>query len=144
MRRSGTPTITLHDSLARTVREDSYVDLYLAAYLPNGRFFSQNASPISTAGWLRYHDNLCRTEKTLRFITLAHGLSMLATRDGDSQLRAKGLEAHRMAVQEMRTALHDPLRATGDGLLAAVRLFRFYEVSGSFCWSGMWPGFSPI
>ncbi|KAJ5591248.1 hypothetical protein N7450_005220 [Penicillium hetheringtonii] len=108
-RRSGTstPNITLHDSLARSTREDRY---------------------ISSAGWLRYHDGLCRAEKTLRFITLAHSLSMLATRDNDSHLKVKGVQAHRMALQEMRIALQDPQRATGDGLLAAVRLFRFYEI----------------
>jgi len=54
---------------------------------------------------------------------------MLATRDNDSHLKVKGVQAHRMALQEMRIALQDPQRATGDGLLAAVRLFRFYEVS---------------
>lgn len=126
---SGPPTITLNESLARAAREDRYVGLYLAAFLPNGRLFSRDASQISSAGWLRHHEGLCRSEKTLRFITLAHGLSMLATRDNDSQLKFKGFEAHRMALQEMRLALQDPQRATGDGLLAAVRLFRFYEVS---------------
>jgi hypothetical protein len=69
-------------------------------------------------------------------ITLAHGLSMLATRDHDSQLRLKGLEAHRMALHQMHIALHDPQRATGDGILAAVRLFRFYEVS--LCFNRFW------
>lgn len=128
-RRGGTPVITLHDSLAVAAREDRYVGLYLAAFLPNGRLFSQHASQISSAGWLRYHDELCRSEKTLRFITLAHGLSMMATRDGDSQLKLKGFEAYRMALHEMRTAVQDPQRSTGDGLLAAIRLFRFYEVS---------------
>lgn len=103
--------------------------LYLAAYLPNGRLFSRHASKISSVGWLRYHDALSRSEKTLRLITLAHGLSMLATRDNDSQLKFKGFQAHRMALQEMRYALQDPQRATGDGILAAVRLFRFYGVS---------------
>lgn len=128
-RREATPNIALHESLSRTAREDSYIGLYLASYLPNGRYLSLHASQISPAGWLRHHDDLCRSEKTLRFITLAHGLSILATRDNDSQLKAKSLHAHRMAVQEMRTALQDPQKATGDGLLAAVRLFRFYEVS---------------
>ncbi|KAJ5335536.1 hypothetical protein N7452_007939 [Penicillium brevicompactum] len=127
-RRGGTPVITLHDSLAVAAREDRYVGLYLAAFLPNGRLFSQHASQISSAGWLRYHDELCRSEKTLRFITLAHGLSMMATRDGDSQLKLKGFEAYRMALHEMRTAVQDPQRSTGDGLLAAIRLFRFYEI----------------
>lgn len=129
---ASTPSITLHDSLARSTREDRYVGLFLAAFLPNGRLFSRDASQISSAGWLRYHDGLCRAEKTLRFITLAHSLSMLATRDNDSHMKVKGFQAHRMALQEMRTALQDPQRATGDGILAAVRLFRFYEVSICF------------
>lgn len=107
------PAIALHDSLAVTARDDRYVGLYLAAFLPNGRLFSLQASRISSAGWLRHHDALCRSEKALRFITLAHGLSMLATRDHDSQLKLKGFEAHRMALQEMRTALQQPHRATG-------------------------------
>ncbi|KAL3460006.1 hypothetical protein BJX64DRAFT_263761 [Aspergillus heterothallicus] len=122
------PTITLHDSLARLAREDRYVDLYLAAFLPNGRLFTKQAAQISSAGWLRYYDELCQSEKTLRLITLAHGLSMLATRDSDCQLKLKGLEAHRMALWEMHVALQDPAKATGDGILAAVRLFRFYEI----------------
>ncbi|KAL3483435.1 hypothetical protein BJX62DRAFT_249473 [Aspergillus germanicus] len=126
--RSVITTITLHESLARVAREDRYVGLYLAAFLPNGRLFSAQASQISSAGWLRHLDALCRSEKTLRLITLAHGLSMLATRDHDSQLRLKGFEAHRMALHQMHIALHDPQRATGDGILAAVRLFRFYEI----------------
>ncbi|KAL3488017.1 hypothetical protein BJX62DRAFT_253613 [Aspergillus germanicus] len=128
--RSGgaTTTITLHESPARIAREDRYVGLYLAAFLPNGRLFSQEASRISSAGWLRHLDFLCRSERTLRLITLAHGLSMLATRDHDSQLKLKGFEAHRMALQQMHVALQDPKRATGDGILAAVRLFRFYEI----------------
>ncbi|KAL2827116.1 hypothetical protein BJY01DRAFT_241219 [Aspergillus pseudoustus] len=121
-------TITLHESLARIARADRYVGLYLAAFLPNGRLFSRQASQISSAGWLRHHDELCRSEKTLRLITLAHGLSMLATRDDDSHLKLKGFEAHRLALQEMHRALQDPQRATGDGILAAVRLFRFYEI----------------
>lgn len=133
--RGEVPTITLHESLARTSREDRYVGLYLAAFLPNGRLFSRNASQISSAGWLRYHDELCRSEKTLRFITLAHGLSMLATRDNDNQLKFKGSQAYCIALQEMRRAMKDPQRAAGDGLLAAVRLFRFYEVSCALCWS---------
>lgn len=129
--------ITLHESLASSSREDRYVGLYLTAFLPNGRLFSRDALQISSVGWLRYHDRLCRSEKTLRFITLAHSLSMLATRDDDCQLKLKGFQAHRIALQEMRTALQDPQRATGDGLLAAVRLFRFYEVSVLFlCRSG--------
>lgn len=131
-RNSEAPVITLHESLARSAGENRYVGLFLTAFLPNGRLFSRDASQISSAGWLRFHDRLCRSEKTLRFITLAHGLSMLATRDNDCQLKLKGLQAHRVALQEMRVALQDPQRATGDGLLAAVRLFRFYEVSGSF------------
>ncbi|GKZ50893.1 hypothetical protein AbraIFM66951_004585 [Aspergillus brasiliensis] len=128
-RRRGAPDITLHESLARTAREVTYVGLYLAAFLPNGRLFSREAAQISSAGWLRHLDKLCRSEKTLRFITLAHGLSMLATRDNDSQLKLKGVQAHSMALQEMRTALQDPQRSTGDGILAAIRLFRFYEAS---------------
>lgn len=116
----------------RSTREDRYVGLYLAAFLPNGRLLSRDASYISAAGWLKYYDGLCRSEKTLRFITLAHGLSMLATRDKDTQMKVKGVQAHRMALQEMRKAVQDSQRATGDGLLAAVRLFRFYEVSKTF------------
>ena len=132
-RRRGAPEITLHESLARSTREVTYVGLYLAAFLPNGRLFTKEAAQISSAGWLRHLDKLCRSEKTLRFITLAHGLSMLATRDNDSQLKFKGVQAHSIALQEMRTALRDPQRASGDGILAAIRLFRFYEVS---CASG--------
>ncbi|XRM43799.1 hypothetical protein ABZX51_006954 [Aspergillus tubingensis] len=125
----GAPEITLHQSLAGTAREVMYVGLYLSAFLPNGRLFSKEAAQISSAGWLRHLDKLCQSEKTLRFITLAHGLSMLATRDNDSQLKLKGVQAHSMALQEMSTALRDPQRVTGDGILAAIRLFRFYEVS---------------
>ena len=106
-----------------------YVGLYLSAFLPNGRLFSKEAAQISSAGWLRHLDKLCQSEKTLRFVTLAHGLSMLGTRDNDSQLKLKGAQAHSMALQEMSTALRDPQRVTGDGILAAIRLFRFYEVS---------------
>lgn len=130
-RTSDPSTITLNDSLMRVARENRYVGLYLSAFFPNGRLLLQEASYISTAGWIKYHDGICRSEKTLRFITLAHGLSMLATRDNDSQLKFKGVEAHRMALQEMRKVVQDRQRATGDGLLAAVRLFRFYEVSFS-------------
>ncbi|BCR99699.1 Zn(II)2Cys6 transcription factor domain-containing protein [Aspergillus luchuensis] len=126
--RRGAPEITLHESLARSTREVTYVGLYLAAFLPNGRLFTKEAAQISSAGWLRHLDKLCRSEKTLRFITLAHGLSMLATRDNDSQLKFKGIQAHSIALQEMRTALRDPQRASGDGILAAIRLFRFYEI----------------
>ncbi|PYH97069.1 hypothetical protein BO71DRAFT_347838 [Aspergillus ellipticus CBS 707.79] len=127
-RSSETPAITLHGSLVRSARENRYVGLYLTAFLPNGRLFSRDAAWISSAGWLRYYESLCRSEKTLQLITLAHGLSMLATRDNDSQLKLKGFQAHRMALQEMRVGLQDPQRSTGDGLLAAVRLFRFYEI----------------
>ncbi|RDH24488.1 hypothetical protein M747DRAFT_253615 [Aspergillus niger ATCC 13496] len=127
-RRRGAPEITLHESLARSTREVTYVGLYLAAFLPNGRLFTKEAAQISSAGWLRHLDKLCRSEKTLRFITLAHGLLMLATRDNDSQLKFKGVQAHSIALQEMRTALRDPQRASGDGILAAIRLFRFYEI----------------
>lgn len=120
-------------------RADRYVGLFLAAFLPNGRLFSLQASQISSAGWIRHHDGLCRSEKTLRLITLAHGLSMLATRDDNIQLKVKGSQAHCMALQEMQRAVQDPQRAVGDGLLAAVRLFRFYEVSSaSFCLPGEW------
>jgi hypothetical protein len=54
---------------------------------------------------------------------------MLATRDTDGQLKVKGTQAYRMALSEMRMAVQDPKRSTGDGLLAAVRMCRFYEVS---------------
>ncbi|CRG88325.1 hypothetical protein PISL3812_05354 [Talaromyces islandicus] len=57
---------------------------------------------------------------------------MLATRDIDNQLKVKGFQAYRMALNEMRTAVRDPKRSTGDGLLAAVRMFRFYEIVGFY------------
>ena len=53
---------------------------------------------------------------------------MLGTRDGDNQLKGKGLQAYRMAVKEMTVAIRDPQRSVGDGLLALVRLMRLFEV----------------
>ena len=112
------PNITLHNSLARTAREGKYVGLFLTSHLPNGRGFSLEASQLYPLGWLRYHDDLCRSEKTLGLITLAASLSMAG----------KGLQAYGMAVQEMTVALRDPRRSIGDGLLASVRLMRLFEV----------------
>ncbi|KAI9897920.1 hypothetical protein N3K66_007776 [Trichothecium roseum] len=77
---------------------------------------------------MRYHDGLCRSEKTLGLITLAASLSMLGARDADGQLAGKGLQAYGMAVQEMTVALGDPRRSVGDGLLASARLMRLFEI----------------
>lgn len=122
------PNITLHGSLARTARQGKYVGLFLTSHLPNGQIFSLEASQLSPLGWMRYHDDLCRSEKTLGLITLAASLSMLGARDADSQLAGKGLQAYGMAVQEMTVALGDPRRSVGDGLLVSVRLMRLFEV----------------
>lgn len=68
------------------------------------------------------------SERTLRFITLALSASMLAEKNGDAQLRIKGVQGYMEAIQEMAVALKSPKRSSSDGVLAAVRLLAFYEV----------------
>ncbi|KAF4949052.1 hypothetical protein FSARC_13601 [Fusarium sarcochroum] len=121
-------SITLYDSLVRSARDTKYIGLFLSGYLPNGRMLSTAATQLSPAGWLRYHEYLSRSEKSLQLITLAHGLATLAERENNEQLRSKGIEAYRAGLRETVVALRDPKRATGDGMLAAVRLYRFYEI----------------
>ncbi|CEI63712.1 unnamed protein product [Fusarium venenatum] len=121
-------SITLCDSLVRSARDTKYIGLFLSAYLPNGRMLSSTTSQLSPVGWVRYHEYLSGSEKSLQFITLAHGLAALAERDDNQQLRAKAFEAYRAGLRETAMAIRDPKRATSNGLIAAVRLYRFYEI----------------
>lgn len=67
-------------------------------------------------------------DPTLRYATLAVSTSIIGAQNEDTQLKMKGLEAYGVAVNEMNKSLRDPVRCRGDGLLAAVRLLRIYEV----------------
>lgn len=124
----GTSNITLHDSLTRTAREIKYVDAYWGTYLPNGRPISVSAMRLSTIGWTQFFEELCRADPTLRYATLAISISIIGAQDGNTQLSLKGLEAYGMAIREMKKSLMDPVRRRGDGLLAAVRVMRLFEI----------------
>ncbi|XEU97564.1 hypothetical protein FSHL1_002850 [Fusarium sambucinum] len=121
-------SITLCDSLVRSARDTKYIGLFLSAYLPNGRMLSSTTSQLSPVGWVRYHEYLSGSEKSLQLITLAHGLAALAERDDNQQLRTKAFEAYRAGLGETAMAIRDPKRATSNGLIAAVRFYRFYEI----------------
>lgn len=124
-------TIVLRDSLAQTAREIKYLGAFWSAYLPNGRAFSPQAAKLSTGGWTGALARLYDSEPTLRLAALATSASVLGGQVDDTHLKIKGLQTYSLALQEMSIALQDPIRATGDGLLAAVRLMEFYEVKST-------------
>lgn len=125
---SSSSSIVLRDSLARTARDIRYVERYWTAYLPFGRPFTVTAMRLSCVGWTQFYHDLCRSDIRLRYATLALSLCIIGAEDGNPQLSLKGFEAYGMAVQEMNRSLRDPSGRRGDGLVAATRLLKMYEV----------------
>lgn len=121
-------SIVLHDSLARTARDIRYVERYWTAFLPFGRPFSVTAMRLSNVGWTQFYHDLCRSDLTLRYATLALSLCITGAQENDAQLSLKGFEAYGVAVREMNTSLREASNAHVDGLLASTRLLRLYEV----------------
>jgi hypothetical protein len=122
-------TVTLHDNLARTAREDLYLGHYWTMYHPcvEGQD-SSTVSCFSTTGWTGVVRDLYNKESALRYAMFALSLSTLSVHNNDAGLRMRGLQAYSTAVRKLTYAVAQPNRSTEDGLLAAIRLMCFYEV----------------
>ena len=127
-----TPSITdiaLKDSLARTARDARFMGLFWEAYLPNGQRFSAEALRYSPGGWTNAVIELHDTQPALHYAIKALAYGAAATNEGGLQLRLKATQMHSRALVEMRKAMDDPNHYQSDAILAAVRLFQFFEVS---------------
>ena len=127
--RSNASTVTLHDDLARTAREDLYLGHYWTMYHPyvEGQDTS-TVSCFSTTGWTGVVRELYNKDSALRYAMFALSLSTLSIQNNDAGLRIRGLQAYSTAVRKLTYAVAQPNRLAADGLLAAIRLMCFYEV----------------
>lgn len=87
---------------------------------------------MSAGGWLTSLGTLYEPEPSLRYAVLAMSCSILGGRDGDSQLRFKGLQTYTLSIKELKKALRDEWRANSDAVLAAIRIMGSYEVLFSY------------
>lgn len=126
---SSTTDIALKDSLARTARDARFLGLFWETYLPNGQRFSPEALRYSPGGWTNTVIELHDTEPALHYAIKALAYGAAATNEGGLQLRLKATQMHSRALVEMRKAMDDPNHYQSDAILAAVRLFQFFEVS---------------
>ena len=125
--------IALKDSFARTARDARFIGLFWETYLPNGRRFSPEALRYSPGGWTNTVIELHDTEPVLHYAIKALAYGAAATNEGGLQLRLKATQMHSRALVEMRKAMDDPSHYKSDAILAAARLFQYFEVSILCC-----------
>jgi hypothetical protein len=126
---SAVVAIALRDSLARTAREEKYLDLYVSWYLCSGLHVPSKGSISPAAGWLvNLKVLLGDAEKTFRYAVLATSTTMLGCRDGDNQLRVKGLQVYTVALKALAKVLNNAAPTTSVSVIAAIRLMGSYEV----------------
>ncbi|UKZ83920.1 hypothetical protein TrVFT333_011735 [Trichoderma virens FT-333] len=126
--------VALHDSLARSAREELFFGILIATSLPYGHLLSPKASAISTNGWVAAVDEYYNREPAIRYAALAMSAGFMGVQDRNnqvtqhSQLTLQGLEAYNRAIREMVRGLKDPKRSKNDGVLVAARILQSYEL----------------
>ncbi|KAF4984015.1 hypothetical protein FZEAL_720 [Fusarium zealandicum] len=124
------PTPVLHDSLAITARTQNYTGRFWSDYLSGGNGFSLKASGTTKTQWIRLYDELCRTEATLNYVTMALSTATLGANNNDNQLKTKGLQAYGLAMQQLANSIRSK-GSYNDGVLAAIQLMCVFEITAS-------------
>ncbi|RFU75914.1 zn2-c6 fungal-type dna-binding domain [Trichoderma arundinaceum] len=130
---NNTTTVALHDSLARSAREELFFGMLISTALPYGHLLSAKASDISTNGWVSAVEEYYNREPAIRYAALAMSVGFMGVEDRrkqvtqHSQLALQGLEAYNKAIREMVKALRDTSRSKKDGVIVAARILQFYE-----------------
>ncbi|OPB44864.1 Zn2Cys6 transcriptional regulator [Trichoderma guizhouense] len=126
--------VALHDSLARSARENLFFGMLISMSLPYGHLLSPKASAISTNGWVAAVDEYYNREPAIRYAALAMSAGFMGVQDRNnkiaqySQLTLQGLEAYNRAIHEMVKGLKDAKRSKNDGVLVAARILQSYEL----------------
>ncbi|PTB63376.1 hypothetical protein BBK36DRAFT_1126839 [Trichoderma citrinoviride] len=126
--------VALHDSLARSAREELFFGLLISTALPYGHLLSPKASAISTNGWVAAVDEYYNREPAIRYAALAMSAGFMGVEDKKkqlaqhSQLTLQGLQAYNRAIHEMVKGLNDERRSKNDGVLVAARILQSYEL----------------
>ncbi|KAK1240460.1 hypothetical protein MKX07_004488 [Trichoderma sp. CBMAI-0711] len=126
--------VALHDSLARSAREELFFGLLISMSLPYGHLLSPKASAISTNGWVAAVDEYYNREPAIRYAALAMSAGFMSVEDKKnqvaqhSQLTLQGLQAYNRAIHEMVKGLNDERRSKNDGVLVAARILQSYEL----------------
>ncbi|KAL7907731.1 hypothetical protein GGI35DRAFT_65866 [Trichoderma velutinum] len=126
--------VALHDSLARSAREELFFGMLISTALPYGHLLSPKASAISTNGWVAAVDEYYNKEPAIRYAALAMSAGFMGVQDRNnkvmqySQLTLQGLEAYNRAIHEMVRGLKDAKRSKNDGVLVAARILQSYEL----------------
>ncbi|KAL7942774.1 hypothetical protein V8C42DRAFT_330347 [Trichoderma barbatum] len=126
--------VALHDSLARSAREELFFGMLISTALPYGHLLSAKASAISTNGWVAAVDEYYNREPAIRYAALAMSAGFMGVQDRNnkvtqhSQLTLQGLEAYNRAIHEMVRGLKDAKRSKNDGVLVAARILQSYEL----------------
>ncbi|KAI9166504.1 Zn(2)-C6 fungal-type DNA-binding domain protein [Paramyrothecium foliicola] len=122
-------TVTLHDSLLQTARQDLYIGQYYETYHPaTYGHTSSGTSSFSTMGWAGVSSRLYEKEPALKYALAALSASTLSIKGDDPGLRVKGIQAYSSGIKELSIAFKQPHRIAYDGLLGAIRLMGFYEI----------------
>ncbi|KAL6693815.1 hypothetical protein J3F84DRAFT_380002 [Trichoderma pleuroticola] len=131
---SNSTAVALHDSLARSAREELFFGMLISMSLPYGHLLSPKASAISTNGWVAAVDEYYNREPAIRYAALAMSAGFMGVQDRNnkvaqsSQLTLQGLEAYNRAIHEMVKGLKDARRSKNDGVLVAARILQSYEL----------------
>ncbi|QYT06235.1 Zn2Cys6 transcriptional regulator [Trichoderma simmonsii] len=131
---SASTAVALHDSLARSARENLFFGMLISMSLPYGHLLSPKASAISTNGWVAAVDEYYNREPAIRYAALAMSAGFMGVQDRNnkvaqySQLTLQGLEAYNRAIHEMVKGLKDARRSKNDGVLVAARILQSYEL----------------
>jgi hypothetical protein len=127
-------SVTLHDSLTRSAREELFFGMLISTALPYGHLLSARASDVSTNGWVSAVEAYYDREPAIRYAALAMSVGFMGVEDRKkkitqhSQLTLQGFEAYNKAILEMVRGLRDPKRSKNDGIIVAARILQFYEV----------------
>lgn len=120
--------IVLDKSLAKTARSIRYTGILWQDYI----FTNPSSTPTidSVPGWIQAIQNLPES-KALALAKLSISSSYLGVRDGNADLKFKGLQTYAQTLEEVRKSLmqFSPENADADSLLAAVNILSIYEVS---------------
>lgn len=130
----GSTTVVLPASLARSVYQVKYLELFWGVHLPRGWTTSSQVARLTLGGgWFDTVQRLCLSDPVLKKAALAMSLSTLGRREDDRHMREEGLRLYVNSLRESAVALAAPhWREREDALLAAARLFSLHEASAAF------------
>ncbi|KAL7893419.1 hypothetical protein HDV63DRAFT_397687 [Trichoderma sp. SZMC 28014] len=127
-------SITLHDSLARSAREELYFSKLISTALPYGHLLSASASDVLTNGWVSAVQAYYHEEPAIRYASLAMSVGFMGVEERkkqitqSSQMTLQGFEAYNKAVVQMVRGLRDKKRSNNNGIIVAARILQFYEL----------------